>query len=280
LPEQGSNAADVAASVLQTQASHIFEAEYQSAYDIIRKLSKVISSSSPINLDRIHLRVWTDLRNELVAKHDFYLNHDLYGSVVFIEDTLVTQNSRSEAGPFSLCLKTRRLSGNAGRFHAELSRSTDLDFKIFEHLFTSLSDYTPSSASSFANELSHKAFEIADNIDADHDINEVVVILGVGQGHRSNLLQTSSTKTRLQCGGTDKCKLEQLRVMGLHRAFIALGSNMGDRTSTLEAACRAMQERGLKVKRTSSLFESVAMYVTDQATFLNAVCEVSHSYVN
>lgn len=58
-----------------------------------------------------------------------------------------------------------------------------------------------------------------------------------------------------------------------HRAFVALGSNMGDRVAMIEEACREMEVRGIKIKRTSSLFETAPMYVMDQGTFLNGACE-------
>ena len=59
-----------------------------------------------------------------------------------------------------------------------------------------------------------------------------------------------------------------------HRAFIALGSNVGDRVEMIEKACLELDRAGIKVKRTSSLFETTPMYVLDQGTFLNGVCEV------
>ena len=37
-------------------------------------------------------------------------------------------------------------------------------------------------------------------------------------------------------------------------AYIALGSNMGDRVAEIEEACNQMDKRGLRVKRTSSLW--------------------------
>jgi len=61
----------------------------------------------------------------------------------------------------------------------------------------------------------------------------------------------------------------------LHRAFIALGSNLGDRIGMIERACNEMSSRGIKIKRTSSLWETEPMYVLDQANFINGVCEVS-----
>ncbi|KAJ5569792.1 uncharacterized protein N7459_009222 [Penicillium hispanicum] len=62
-----------------------------------------------------------------------------------------------------------------------------------------------------------------------------------------------------------------------HRAFIALGSNLGDRVDMIEKACLEMDRVNVKVKRTSSLFETTPMYVLDQAPFMNGVCEVETS---
>ena len=58
------------------------------------------------------------------------------------------------------------------------------------------------------------------------------------------------------------------------RAYIALGSNEGDSLASLEKACRAMAEVGIVVERTSGLYETRPMYLTEQRCFMNAVCEV------
>ncbi|EKG17168.1 78-Dihydro-6-hydroxymethylpterin-pyrophosphokinase HPPK [Macrophomina phaseolina MS6] len=64
-----------------------------------------------------------------------------------------------------------------------------------------------------------------------------------------------------------------------HRAFIALGSNLGDRIAMIERACNAMESRGdIRILRTSSLWETKAMYVEDQGNFVNGACEVSPSF--
>jgi 2-amino-4-hydroxy-6-hydroxymethyldihydropteridine diphosphokinase / dihydropteroate synthase len=59
-----------------------------------------------------------------------------------------------------------------------------------------------------------------------------------------------------------------------HRAFIALGSNMGDCIVNIEEACLHMERSGIKIKRTSSLFETAPMYVLEQQPFINGACEV------
>ena len=59
-----------------------------------------------------------------------------------------------------------------------------------------------------------------------------------------------------------------------HRAYIALGSNVGDRLSMIELACREMNNRGIRVQKTSALYETRAMYLEDQQSFINGGCEV------
>lgn len=58
------------------------------------------------------------------------------------------------------------------------------------------------------------------------------------------------------------------------RAYIALGSNLGDRIGWIEMACNEMSARGVKITRTSSLWETEPMYVLDQDSFINGACEV------
>ncbi|KAL9576038.1 MAG: hypothetical protein Q9212_007441, partial [Teloschistes hypoglaucus] len=71
-----------------------------------------------------------------------------------------------------------------------------------------------------------------------------------------------------------RARRENVPISGRSRAFIALGSNVGDRTRTMEDACLEMGRRDLKVLRTSSLYETEPMYKTDQPPFMNGVCEV------
>jgi 2-amino-4-hydroxy-6-hydroxymethyldihydropteridine diphosphokinase/dihydropteroate synthase len=61
---------------------------------------------------------------------------------------------------------------------------------------------------------------------------------------------------------------------GKHTAYIALGSNLGDRIDMIERACNEMSTRGIKIKRTSCLWETEPMYVLGQGNFVNGACEV------
>lgn len=59
-----------------------------------------------------------------------------------------------------------------------------------------------------------------------------------------------------------------------NRAFVALGSNLGDRIGMIEKACNAMEGDHISIINTSGLWETKPMYVEDQGNFINGACEV------
>lgn len=59
------------------------------------------------------------------------------------------------------------------------------------------------------------------------------------------------------------------------QAFLSLGSNLGDRREALQAALRALERRGARVVRRSSLYETAPVGLTDQPAFLNLAVEVA-----
>lgn len=56
---------------------------------------------------------------------------------------------------------------------------------------------------------------------------------------------------------------------GMHRAVIAVGSNLGDRIAHIENALDRMRSNGLKILKLSRLYETQPMYYEEQDTFLN-----------
>lgn len=64
------------------------------------------------------------------------------------------------------------------------------------------------------------------------------------------------------------------RPLSEKHAYVALGSNVGDRVRNIEQACRELDVAGLTVTRTSALYETTPMYLTEQGRFINGVCEV------
>jgi len=62
----------------------------------------------------------------------------------------------------------------------------------------------------------------------------------------------------------------------VHRAYVALGSNLGERASTLDAALSALDDTaGVVLEAVSSYYETAPMYVLDQPVFLNACAAVT-----
>jgi 2-amino-4-hydroxy-6-hydroxymethyldihydropteridine diphosphokinase len=60
------------------------------------------------------------------------------------------------------------------------------------------------------------------------------------------------------------------------KAYIALGSNLGDRAGHLLMAVRGMMEAAICVCRVSSIYETEAVSEIEQAPFLNMVAEVGN----
>ena len=58
------------------------------------------------------------------------------------------------------------------------------------------------------------------------------------------------------------------------RAYIALGSNLGDREAHLHAALHALRDAGVTVRRASRFVETPPVGKTDQPMFLNAAAEL------
>lgn len=64
-------------------------------------------------------------------------------------------------------------------------------------------------------------------------------------------------------------------VLSRHIAFVALGSNLGDREANLRRALELLEQRGVAVVKVSTFIETEPYGVTDQPRFLNGVCKVS-----
>lgn len=60
----------------------------------------------------------------------------------------------------------------------------------------------------------------------------------------------------------------------IHRAAIALGSNIGDRIGYIEQALQEMKDRGIRVLSVSKLYQTKAMYYENQDSFINGACYV------
>jgi 2-amino-4-hydroxy-6-hydroxymethyldihydropteridine diphosphokinase len=57
-------------------------------------------------------------------------------------------------------------------------------------------------------------------------------------------------------------------------AYLLIGGNLGDRLAYLKAAREKIQQKGIKILRKSSVYETAAWGITDQPSFLNQVLEI------
>ena len=57
-------------------------------------------------------------------------------------------------------------------------------------------------------------------------------------------------------------------------AYVALGSNLGDKKKNLQRALILLMQQGVEVLQVSGYFATEPYGVTDQPQFLNAVCKV------
>lgn len=60
----------------------------------------------------------------------------------------------------------------------------------------------------------------------------------------------------------------------MNRAYIAFGSNIGDRHKAVEDAAAMVEKNGMKITKRSALYETEPYGYTDQPQFLNGALEV------
>jgi 2-amino-4-hydroxy-6-hydroxymethyldihydropteridine diphosphokinase len=60
----------------------------------------------------------------------------------------------------------------------------------------------------------------------------------------------------------------------MSEAYVALGSNLGDREENLHTAIKHLEANGVEVVKVSTFIETEPYGVTDQPGFVNAVCQV------
>ncbi|KAI9821277.1 MAG: trifunctional dihydropteroate synthetase [Pycnora praestabilis] len=149
---------------------------------------------------------------------------------------------------------------------------------LFDRIYNHVSEYSNSSVFLTLKDLVSKLVDRAFELNCTESNGRILsyVRIVATEPSKSGCLQSGVEieRTASDYGQPNFQRITELNANGIHRVFIALGSNMGDRTRMIEAACNEMNRRGIKVVSTSSLWETEAMYVMDQGRFVNGTCEV------
>lgn len=146
-------------------------------------------------------------------------------------------------------------------------------FHVHQNLINHIKSSSQEVSESLCVRLAKKAFQLADNIVDGNRVMKVFLRINVS-GAKAKIMKLQTMLTRSQYDQSRQPLAETLAPATGHRAYIALGSNVGDRIAMIESACREMNCRGIHVDRTSALYETEPMYLREQQRFINAVCEV------
>ncbi|CBZ02704.1 2-amino-4-hydroxy-6-hydroxymethyldihydropteridine diphosphokinase [Clostridium botulinum] len=60
----------------------------------------------------------------------------------------------------------------------------------------------------------------------------------------------------------------------MHTAYVAFGSNIGEKESYIKRALEKIEERGIEIIKVSSIYETEPYGVLDQDSFLNGVVKI------
>ena len=60
----------------------------------------------------------------------------------------------------------------------------------------------------------------------------------------------------------------------MNKVYLSLGSNLGEREKNLARALQALEKRGMKILRRSTIYETEPVEIREQAWFLNCAIEV------
>ena len=125
------------------------------------------------------------------------------------------------------------------------------------------------------SEFLHFIYDKPDRQYRDKRMDIVHYVLTVKRANSCESLASSCMRIwRNQYEQSGTSMLNRTSRPGWHRAYIALGSNLADRISMIETACREMRNQGIVVMRSSALYETQPMYLEDQQPFINGACKV------
>lgn len=222
-------------------------------------------------------RRWSNYDPSVLVKTDWRLDVTKGSGVGLIDLGVSSVESPMSQLP-SLLESPHRIGGdtygqdpeaNLGRLHPT--------FYMHQELMRSITVFQSDFGAAAALHFAKLGFDLADKQYMDKRLGSVTV--GIKKvrsdpNEPSSACNISLSRTRYE--QTKNSMIHSNLQPRWHRAYLALGSNVGDRLSMIEAACSEMNDRGIRISRTSALYETPAMYLEDQQSFINGACEVVH----
>ena len=201
----------------------------------------------------------------------FKVPKDSLGKIIYIKIKTTEHLTHSIYDLRSEIIQSRK-DFNLGQIHPTF----DIHQKVVEHTLPFLKEEEGTTLL----RLARLFFDLADEQSPCKRIARVSTSMKIStkktdKSSGDNVQLFSSTSVdRVRYEQSQNRKLTEMLPNESHRVYIALGSNVGDRIGNIESACQQMCNRGIKVTRTSPLYETKAMYLEDQQSFINGACEV------
>lgn len=127
-------------------------------------------------------------------------------------------------------------------------------------------------------QLAKLAYLMSEKSSRDSCLMAVSIAISTHQiGVHNTTVNMKYALSRSEFESSRQSPAQKLDTLNDHLVYVALGSNVGDRIAMLDSACRELDRCGIRVARTSALYETEPMYLQEQRSFVNGACEVCHS---
>ena len=146
---------------------------------------------------------------------------------------------------------------------------------LHQNLIDHLKDTKNVYSQALASQLAKLAYLLSENSYTSGRLMAVSIGISTYQiGVQNTNVNMKYALSRSEFESSRKSPVQKLDALNDHLVYIALGSNVGDRIAMIESACREMDRCGIRVARTSALYETEPMYLQEQRPFVNGACEV------
>lgn len=149
---------------------------------------------------------------------------------------------------------------------------------LHQTLIDRLKDTKNIYSQALASQLAKLAYLLSEKSSTSSRLMAVSIEISTYQlGVHNTTANMKSALSRSEFESSRQSPARKLDTLNDHLVYIALGSNIGDRIAMLDSACRELDRCGIRVVRTSALYETEPMYLQEQRSFVNGACEVCHS---